>query len=170
MPAKQRKEIVAFPPSIRSCTAALVCAGVVLIDQITKYYALTLLSPAASRPVIDGVFHYTLVFNTGTAFGLFKDMTFVFIGITVGVCSCVFVALFGSRGRTLPYPEVVALACILGGALGNLIDRIRFGYVVDFLDFRVWPVFNVADSAITCGAALLIVSVIRQTKSKPESH
>jgi len=109
--------------------------------------------PNESLPVIKSVFHITYVNNPGAAFGLLANKTPIFIGVTLVVA--VFILLtynYLPPGRTLLR---LALALMLGGAMGNLIDRVRFGYVIDFLDFRVWPVFNLADMAIVTGVVLL---------------
>ena len=128
-------------------------------DQASKWFALEFLSRVPTVPMIPGVFHLTLVRNSGVAFGLFKGHG---LWITVGTLA-ILAGLFRTtlrpdRGKWVP----VCLALILGGAAGNLIDRMRFGGVIDFLDFRVWPVFNLADSCITVGALLLAVSFWRK--------
>lgn len=132
-----------------------VSLAIVLADQFTKFLALKFLSPSESVPVLRGIFHLRLIKNPGIAFGLFRTRTFL---LTVIVVLClvglVLLAVQMRRGRLA---QQVALAFILGGAVGNLIDRLMFGYVVDFLDFRVWPVFNVADSFITVGVFLFLI-------------
>jgi signal peptidase II len=126
----------------------LIAAIVVIIDQITKAIALT---------------HLTLVRNTGAAFGLFRGQTLTFIVIsTIAIVFLVFYLIKKRPDYYLPP------ALILGGATGNLIDRLRFGYVVDFIDLRFWPVFNVADSCITIGAVILFFAII--IRSKDVSH
>ena len=101
----------------------------------------------------------TLVHNTGIAFGFFKDQGIVFIIIPIiAVALLVFnIYYYRQNNEALSRMYIVAFSLILGGAIGNLIDRIYFGYVIDFIDFRFWPVFNVADSAITIGAAIIAV-------------
>ncbi|MGI6285401.1 signal peptidase II [Neomoorella humiferrea] len=131
----------------------LLVALILGLDQLTKYIVRVNFQPNESLPVINSVFHLTYVNNPGAAFGLFAYKTPVFVAITVLVVAVILIAY-----RTLPPGSPVmrlALALITGGALGNLIDRLRFGYVVDFLDFRVWPVFNLADVAIVSGVILL---------------
>lgn len=122
------------------------------LDQLTKAVAIKNLAHNQSLPVIKGVFHLTLVHNRGAAFGILKNQTPLFIFSSLLAITLIYSAL-KKKERNKCYQ--VALSLILAGALGNLIDRLFFGYVIDFLDFRVWPVFNVADSAITIGAALL---------------
>ena len=110
--------------------------------------------PGESLPVISRVLHLTYVQNTGAAFGLLKHQQTLFIGT-----SLLIIAWLIRESLARPPQSFLVMwsyALILGGAAGNLIDRLRFGHVVDFLDFRIWPVFNVADSAITIGVTLLI--------------
>ncbi len=111
-------------------------------------------------PIYPGIFHLTLVKNTGVAFGLFKGYS---IPVTLATLAMI-VALFWSlirRSEARGFLFCMSLGFILGGAAGNLIDRFRFGGVVDFLDFRIWPVFNAADSCITIGAVLLAWQIVR---------
>jgi signal peptidase II len=135
---------------------------IVFVDRVTKIFFSDLLSHGESLPVIRNVFHMTLVHNTGIAFGLFKDQGIVFIIIPL---IAVFLLIFNiysykSHRQDFSLSYIVALSLILGGAIGNLIDRVSFGYVIDFIDFRVWPVFNVADSAITIGALIILIKCI----------
>ena len=112
-------------------------------------------------PVIPKIFHFTLVHNTGIAFGLFKNMGIVFI--IVSVIAILFFSWFlYSRRQEKDFStfSILAFSLIIGGAFGNLIDRLQFGFVIDFIDFRIWPVFNIADSAITIGALILIIKCI----------
>lgn len=134
----------------------LIAGFVVILDQITKAKALASLKFGESRPIIDKFFHLTLVQNTGAAFGLFKNQAAFFILISV-IAIIVIILFFLSKKMDVYLP----LALILGGAIGNLIDRLRFGHVIDFLDFRIWPVFNLADACISVGAFFLFMSIIR---------
>jgi len=118
------------------------------------------LSNVPTYPIYPGIFHLTLVKNTGVAFGLFKGYS---IPVTLATLAMI-VALFWSlirRSEARGFLFCMSLGFILGGAAGNLIDRFRFGGVVDFLDFRIWPVFNAADSCITIGAVLLAWQIVR---------
>ena len=110
--------------------------------------------PSESRPLISPVLHLTYVQNTGAAFGLFKGQQALFVGLSLLVI--VWIAWELLAKPSMPDMLIWGCALILGGATGNLIDRVRVGYVVDFIDLRVWPVFNIGDSAITIGVALLI--------------
>ena len=134
---------------IRFYTIALL---ILLLDQATKFAAITFLTETGSVPVLQGIFHLTLVHNTGVAFGLFREHGAILLGmITLSVVLLSLWAHYILRAGVL---METSLALILGGAVGNWIDRLRLGSVVDFLDFRIWPVFNVADTAISIGVAL----------------
>ena len=110
--------------------------------------------PGHSFPIIPSILHLTHVQNTGAAFGIFQGYPQAFAVLAAVVAVWVVVEL--TRKRPRAWPADTGLLLILGGSLGNLIDRIRFGYVIDFIDVRVWPVFNLADSAITIGVGLLL--------------
>lgn len=139
---------------------ALIIAGLVFIlDQLTKYAVVQLLPYLSSRPVISGVLHFTHVRNFGAAFGLFAQQRALFFGAAIFITIAFFV--FRHELRQLGLLAMISSGLVLGGALGNAVDRIRLGYVVDFLDVRVWPVFNLADSAIVVGSLLLAFCVIR---------
>jgi signal peptidase II len=135
---------------------------VLALDRLTKIFVLNNMFQGQSVKVIPGVFHFTLVLNTGAAFGILKDQRAVFIALSVIVVA--FIILYTLRRKTRDTLLSVSLGLILGGALGNMIDRIWFGHVIDFLDLRIWPVFNVADSCITIGTVILIVSVFKSSK------
>jgi signal peptidase II len=135
---------------------------ILIVDQFSKNILLNNLSLGESIPIIPNVFHITMVFNTGIAFGLFKDQTILFSLISFFVIILIIINILIQRKKTNTENfELLALYLILSGAVGNLIDRFRFGYVIDFLDLRIWPVFNVADSAITIGIALLLIKCFR---------
>jgi len=135
-----------------------------VLDQLTKYLALTFLSEFESIPLIPNVFHLTLVRNSGVAFGLFRDhQSVLFLLITI---SLIVLFVWGLFIQHKPGSMRWSLALILGGAVGNWIDRLRFKAVIDFLDFRVWPVFNVADSAITLGVAIYLLNFFLKRKTQ----
>ena len=126
-------------------------------DQITKAIVTSNLSRGESWPD-DGFVRATYARNTGTAFGLFRDQ-----GFTLTIISLVAVAgmIYFFRGTALKnWPMRLAIAIMLGGAIGNLTDRIRLGFVVDFIDIGAWPIFNLADSFITVGIAILVIATI----------
>jgi len=130
------------------------------LDQLSKIIFTKKLALHQSLPVVKGIFHFTLVHNRGAAFGVLKNQTFLFVFTSFVAVVLISLSLNKYRHKSLSI-YTLALSLILAGALGNLIDRILFGYVIDFLDFRIWPVFNVADSAITVGAALLGYSILK---------
>lgn len=142
--------------------------SVVALDRVTKNFFSGLLSLGETLPIIHNVLHMSLVHNTGIAFGLFKDQGIVFIIIPVIALILLGfnVYYFKQNNEVLSRDYMIAFALILGGAMGNLIDRIRYGYVIDFIDFRVWPVFNIADSAISIGAIIIALKCFWLTKHK----
>ncbi|MFA5286963.1 MAG: signal peptidase II [Candidatus Omnitrophota bacterium] len=125
---------------------------ILFLDQLTKFLASKKLELNNPVPVIKGVFNLTLVHNRGAAFGIFKNQFYLFIFSSIIAVILIYSILKKNRRNNF---YSFSLSLILGGALGNLIDRAFLGYVVDFLDFRIWPVFNLADSAITIGALSL---------------
>lgn len=143
--------------------AIITTFSIVFIDRITKLFFSDLLAYGESLPVIRNVLHMTLVHNTGIAFGFFKDQGIVFIVIPViAILLLIFnVYYYRQNNEALSRVYITAFSLILGGAIGNLIDRIVYGHVIDFIDFRIWPVFNVADSAITIGAVLIAFKCFR---------
>ena len=136
-----------------------VIVAVYLLDQASKYLALAFLQEDQSIPLIRGVFHITFVRNTGAAFGLLKSQPHLFVIIAFLAISFMGYLLV-KKPAFLRSADRFALSLILGGTAGNLTDRLRFGHVIDFLDLRIWPVFNIADSAITAGAVILGLSML----------
>ncbi len=122
------------------------------LDQLSKFIITRYLSQNQTIPLIKGVFHLTLIHNRGAAFGILRNQVPLFIFTSILAIILIYFSLKKNKHRKV---YSVALSLVLGGALGNLIDRLFFGYVIDFLDFRIWPVFNIADSAITIAAVLL---------------
>lgn len=156
-------------------TAVVVIAGaVVALDQITKAVALRHLAVGVPIDVVDGLLALTLVMNPGLAFGLLGGLPTAWRWIVallsltaLGVLARIALRVLGEAGRT----GRVAVALVFGGAVGNLIDRGRFGAVVDFVDVHWqgyhWPAFNAADSAITIGVALLALRLIAKRPAPP---
>ena len=134
--------------------AAIYAFLIVIADRLSKFIILKHFTPGESFPLIKSVLHLTLVFNKGGAFGLFANAVPVFILTSFFVIIAISIFLLFKKVK---YNIAAALSCIMAGAVSNLIDRVHFGYVVDFIDFRVWPVFNIADSAITLGALWLCI-------------
>lgn len=125
---------------------------VLSLDQLSKFIITRCLSQNQSVPLIKGIFHLTLIHNRGAAFGILRDQVPLFIFTSILAIILIYFNLKKNKHRKA---YIIALSLILGGALGNLIDRLFFGYVIDFIDLRIWPVFNIADSAITIAAVLL---------------
>lgn len=158
----------------------ILCLGLPIIfvlDQGTKAVVNHTVPLYESIPVIRGFFSITHIKNTGAAFGLLGgDMspvrTLFFMGITFGALVLIFFIFRKIKENRVLVP--LSLAMIMAGALGNLVDRIRWGYVTDFLDFywrgSHWPAFNIADSAITVGVALLFIENLfgHKRESEPE--
>jgi len=111
-----------------------------------------------SIPVIQDVFHITFVLNPGAAFGILAHQRsfFIVMGIVIAILGGLFSPYIRRQCRIFR----CGTALLLGGALGNLIDRVRFGHVIDFFDFRIWPVFNIADIAIVVGVAAIIYAIL----------
>ena len=153
---------------------SLFLAGVVfLLDQGTKWWVAGTLALGETRTVISGLFNLTHVHNRGAAFGLFAHFESVWAAallIVFSAAAMVLVLVLLWRNHA-PRLAGWGLALILGGAAGNLLDRLRAGRVVDFLDFHLgpyhWPAFNVADAAIVVGAATLIYQVLQRRHEAP---
>jgi len=139
-----------------------VAAVVLFLDQLSKFFAVRFLNPGESLALIRNIFHLTIVRNTGAAFGIFKGARFFFIAVSIFVIIAI-IAYTRSTVKSFFLREA-AFGLILGGAFGNLIDRLWSGCVIDFLDFRIWPVFNLADSAVTIGAIILVICIPYSSK------
>ena len=136
--------------------ALLIGAVIVAADQIIKYFVVNNLKPLGSVSVIDNLFKLTYVENRGVAFGMFNDMRWFFVVLTSVLIAAIIIFMFIKRpGGKLFY---IAAGLIIGGGIGNLIDRILYGYVIDYLSLSFFsPVCNFADYAITIGVVLLAV-------------
>jgi signal peptidase II len=134
---------------------------IVVADQITKLIAIDRLGPDAGMStvtVIPNLLDFRYVENTGAAFGIFQDSTTILIFVSIGVVAVLAVVFW----KLILYSKLLAFAFGLqfGGAIGNLIDRVRLGYVVDFVDGPLFPVFNVADAGITVGVTVLAIVLL----------
>jgi signal peptidase II len=135
----------------------------VIIDQVVKREVMVVLRPGQSWAPISALerwFTFTYVTNTGAAFGLFPSHGYIFV--VVAVIVAVAIAIYYWH---MPEGQVlvkISLGLQLGGAVGNLIDRLLYGHVVDFIDFKLWPVFNLADTSIVLGVALLAFALLRE--------
>ena len=138
----------------------VILLAVLLLDQLSKVLILRKMSFGQSIPVIPSVFHLTLIGNTGIAFGLFKGNSDFWVG--VGLLILIWIYRLLQKRQIQERLVLIGLGLVSGGAMGNLIDRLRFGYVIDFLDFRVWPVFNIADACISVGTALFFIACIKK--------
>jgi len=143
-------------------------ATTLVLDRWTKALIQNRFDLNESIPVIDGLFNITYVRNTGVAFGIFSSISSPAKSFLLSIFTAfaaVVVVTYSMRSPARNRLLQIALALILGGALGNLYDRLAYGYVVDFLEFYVrsyhWPSFNIADSAISVGVLLLAIEIIR---------
>lgn len=134
------------------------CLVIILVDQFSKFYIQSMMSLGMSIPIIPHIFHITYILNPGAAFGILENQRIFFI--VIGIFILLAAILFYPKIRQEKFPLKAGSALLLGGAIGNLIDRIQTGYVVDFFDFRIWPIFNVADIAIVCGVGLIIYTIL----------
>ena len=151
----------------------LLAVLVVVLDRASKIWIVHHINPGYAITVIPGVFRLTHVLNTGAAFSLFENSSPIvvrnsLIGFSI-IAVIVVLAMLWRAGRTLSLTGI-ALALILGGAIGNLYDRLRFSHVVDFLEVHIvhyhWPDFNIADSCIVIGACLLLIEIFRPQRSE----
>ena len=125
---------------------------VVILDQMTKRWCVHHLNLNQSKPFIDHILYLTLTYNSRGAFSLFPFPNLFFIVMTLFLIGFF---LFYALRYNLSFTLQLFIGLLIGGGIGNLIDRIRLGYVIDFLDLRFWPVFNIADSAITVSMIFL---------------
>lgn len=161
---------------------ALVSVSVLALDQITKWQITSNMTLYSSIPVVRGLFHLTLVTNRGALFGIFHDMADPYrsaLFTSIPILAIILIVVFQVRTTVADTTAQAGLALILGGALGNLTDRLRLGYVIDFLDIFIgehhWPAFNVADASICIGVTFLVLDLLakgpehRRAGSTPES-
>ena len=143
---------------------------IILFDQASKLYIQYNMHIGESIPVIKGIFHITYIENPYTAFGLFKYQTIFFV-IAASISLILIILIFKKIIFKKDPFMYIPLTLVLGGAVGNLIDRVRVdGRVIDFIDFRIWPVFNFADSAIVCGMLVLLIHVLFHTPEKEDEE
>ncbi len=161
-----------LPSKWRDVVFAGMALLVVVADQLTKWWIISHL--AIGESLVDvGFFRIIRILNNGAAFGIFQGHPLVFTVIDfIGIA--VFLTLVLVLRRRWPFldrmPVRSGIALILGGTIGNLIDRLRFGNVTDFLDFKVWPTFNVADASISVGVIILIFCIIFLSRSSGNRH
>ncbi len=144
---------------IKTLSLLFIVPAVFAADRFSKMAVLGRLADGENIP-LTFFFHLTRVNNTGAAFGLFRDSR-ILLAVTSALCVTLLCVMIIRRQSNLSF---VASSMILGGALGNLYDRLSYGYVVDFLDLRIWPVFNIADSAISIGIGLVLLDLLLKRK------
>ena len=132
--------------------------GVVALDQFTKAFVMKSMVPGESIPILQDIFHLTYVLNPGAAFGILSNQRAFLLatGAVLILATAYFYPLLKKSDGCLQ----LGATMILSGAVANLIDRVQTGFVVDFFDFRIWPVFNVADIAIVLGMGFMIYSIL----------
>ena len=155
----------------RYCTLSIITAIILALDQATKLYVDANFKLHETMPVIRGFFHLTYVRNKGAAFGILADNAVrIPFFITVSIIAMLGIIWYLRQIRADQKLAYFSLSLIFSGAFGNLIDRIRLGEVIDFLDVfwqrHHWPAFNVADSAITVGVTLLFIEMWREDRNK----
>jgi len=128
---------------------------IVIIDQIAKFLIKTNFQLNQTLPIINNIFNLTYIHNFGAGFGILQQQRWVLIFVSIIVIGFILYYLDKINGKEILLQLLFGF--ILGGTIGNLIDRVIYGYVIDFLDFRVWPVFNFADSFVTIGVIGLII-------------
>lgn len=141
----------------------LTAAAVAALDQYTKHIVATTFLPGESRIFIPHVLYWTYVQNHSGAFGLFGTQVWLLVAMSTAVLGIFWFSFRDIHARA--GIARLAFGAIVGGAIGNIIDRFHYTYVVDFIDLRWWPVFNVADSCITVGVLILIAATVRSEKS-----
>lgn len=154
--------------------ALLVFAVVVLVwavlDQISKMLVSNSLAEGeASADVIPGIFHLSLTHNTGGAWSILSNATWLLAAFSIVVCIALLIYIV-MKGQYLSIAEVIGLGLVCGGGIGNCIDRITQGSVTDFIDlsFMTYPVFNIADVGVVCGIILFVVAYIVRLRTKPQ--
>lgn len=131
---------------------------VFVLDQLSKVLALKYLMPVGSIPIIKNIFHLTYVENRGAAFGILQNQKLLFIVFALLVLGSIW---FYAHNNELDKIMVYGLSLVAGGALGNLADRIRLGFVVDYFHIANFPVFNIADSAVVIGITLISIFILK---------
>jgi signal peptidase II len=137
----------------------LIILGLIGLDQISKFLAVKYLVNIGSIPIIENIFHLTYVENKGAAFGMFQNNQIIFVAVALFACVLGLYYLYKKQINLLGKSAIIL---IISGAIGNLIDRVRLGFVVDYFDFRIiWDyVFNIADVFVVIGTILLCIYII----------
>lgn len=137
----------------------LIAAAAIVLDRIIKKIVVSNMMPWETIPVIKDIFHFTYVQNRGAAFSMWQEQWVLLIALPLVVIMAGLIILFVMRKKWDRF-MLTSIAMICGGGLGNLIDRMTLGYVVDMFDFRVFPVFNVADIFVCVGCGLMVLDVL----------
>jgi lipoprotein signal peptidase len=134
----------------------IIIALIIALDQFTKYIIRVSIELNQSVPVIDGIFHITYIHNSGAAFSIFENKTLFLVVMQLIVITVALIFLI-MKQKQEHWCLLLSVSMIAAGGIGNMIDRIINGYVVDFFDFRIWPIFNIADISVCIGCGLLII-------------
>ena len=152
--------------------SAIIVCGIGL-DQLTKLIAINRLKPIGTFPIIEDVFHFTFTTNDGMAFGMLDNQRWIFL--TISTITIIIMGIILYTGRLSNKLYTVSVSMIISGGIGNMIDRLTTGEVVDFLDFRLinFAIFNIADTIVCIGAGILILAmvldIIKESKMKKSS-
>ena len=154
-----------------SILIGIIFAASIMIDQLTKYWALNVLRDGGSIKIIGEFLRFTYAENRGAAFSILQDQRIFFIIVTIIMLFVLAYIYF--KTKNISRLSKLSIAMIAGGAIGNFIDRVRFGFVVDFIDVRFgsfynFPIFNVADSFVVCGTILMILLILFNRFEKSE--
>ena len=141
----------------------LISAAVVAGDQLLKHWVVAHIALGGEWPVLPGVMHLTYLQNTGAAYSMLQGMRWPLVAVS---CLCSVGIIFYLIVSKSKGWSKVGMALVLGGAVGNLIDRIWLGQVIDFFDFRIWPVFNIADIGIVIGVGCILYDILFRTDAK----
>lgn len=140
------------------------------LDRLTKGMVTGRMQLNQSIPIVQDFFHITYIFNRGASFGMLKDQRWLFVTLTLIVLAVIFWLIL--KEQSLNTPMGLLLGLVSGGALGNMVDRLRWGAVVDFIDFRgIWPyIFNIADIGVVAGGLLFVVLYLWEDHKKEAVH
>ena len=148
----------------------IIIIALVALDQTVKYFVRSNMSLGQSFPVISDILHITHISNSGGAFSILQGQTAVLVIIPTLLIAIIMIYMYKKRNGD--FMLLVSLSLICGGGAGNLIDRVRLGAVVDYIDFRIFPVFNIADICVCCGCGLMLIYILiidRKEKVKCEN-
>lgn len=147
--------------------SVIISLVVIIADQLSKFFVVEHLKPVGNIPIIKGILDFSYVENRGAAFGMLSDNRVIFMAASVAIIALLLYIIYKYRGQNKLFD--ISMGFILGGGVGNMIDRIRLGYVIDFVDFCAFDfwkwVFNIADSAVVVGCILAIICLILEQKT-----